>query len=80
MINRMFRVIETGQWATAVISDQSFADDGTEYACRLAVDLGLTPGTLEAIDVIGDDPRTGDLLWPPTHDRDNTAEQHEGTP
>lgn len=66
MKHRMFRVVATGQWAAAVVSDETFNDDGTEYADRLATDLGLATGALEVVEVVDGepDPRLGDLLLP----------------
>ena len=66
MARRMFRVIETGQWCGAVLSDAAFADDGTEYADRVAEGLGLAAGALEVVDLADEDPdpRSGDLLLP----------------
>jgi hypothetical protein len=66
MAKRMFRVIASGQWCGAVLSDAAFADDGAEFADRLAVDLSLEAGALEVVDIEDDDqdPREGDLLLP----------------
>lgn len=64
--HRMFRVTATGEWAAAVLSDETFPDDGTEYADRVAADLGLPAGAVEVvhIDDGAPDPRTGALRLP----------------
>ena len=62
MKHRLFQVIATGEWAAAVLSDESFPDD--DYVDRIAESFGLAAGEVRAVDIEDgkDDPRTGDLL------------------
>lgn len=62
MKHRLFQVIATGEWAAAALSDDHFPED--DYVDRIAVSLGLKPGTMQAVDIEdgAPDPRTGKLL------------------
>lgn len=67
-MNRIFRVIATGQWCAPMLSVAAgFGDnDGSAYADAVAVTLGLEAGALEIVDFEdGADPRAGELLEEP---------------
>lgn len=53
---RTLRVIKSGIWCAPAIVDARFADDGSDWAERVAVDLGFEPGALEVVDA-EEDPR-----------------------
>lgn len=61
---RVLRIVETGQWCGPSIQDESFPDDGSEWADAVALTLGLEVGSLEVVDAESD-PRAGELLEDP---------------
>lgn len=64
-MQRIFRVRSTGQWCAPSIFAEGFPDDGSEFAGRVAVALGLTSGALDVVDLrTGEaDPRGDSATW-----------------